>query len=263
MYQLSTWQRFWRLEVPHAVPNLVWNMMMSVSGGWFFVVASEAITVSEPDDPAARRRVLHRGRDRRARPRRDRLCRSLCMLIVILLYDQLLFRPLLGMVAQVPRRSSRRTRITPRPWFLIVMQRARLFDLRAALGRAANRADRRRACAGCRAGCRPGERDRAPSPRFERLFDLALLVLAAGGGRVARAVHPAPACRLAEIGWVFLLGPDHRDAGLRADRAGLADLGADRGMDRAASAPRRAGAADRAVPRGVSGQSVLSGRRSC
>ena len=46
MYHLSTWQRFWRLEVPHAVPGLVWNMMMSVSGGWFFVVASEAITVS-------------------------------------------------------------------------------------------------------------------------------------------------------------------------------------------------------------------------
>src|SRR5579885_3004849 len=46
MYHLSGWQRFWRLEVPHAVPGLVWNMMMSVSGGWFFVVASEAITVS-------------------------------------------------------------------------------------------------------------------------------------------------------------------------------------------------------------------------
>src|SRR5690242_14162574 len=46
MYHLSTWQRFWRLEVPHAMPALAWNMMMSVSGGWFFVVASEAITVS-------------------------------------------------------------------------------------------------------------------------------------------------------------------------------------------------------------------------
>src|SRR5215471_3960234 len=46
MYHLSAWGRFWRLEVPHAMPNLIWNMMMSVSGGWFFVVASEAITVS-------------------------------------------------------------------------------------------------------------------------------------------------------------------------------------------------------------------------
>src|SRR6202022_798120 len=46
MYHLTPWGRFWRLEVPHAMPNLIWNMMMSVSGGWFFVVASEAITVS-------------------------------------------------------------------------------------------------------------------------------------------------------------------------------------------------------------------------
>ena len=33
------WQRFWRLEVPFAMPGLIWNMMMSMSGGWFFVVA--------------------------------------------------------------------------------------------------------------------------------------------------------------------------------------------------------------------------------
>ena len=41
------WQRFWRLEVPFAMPGLIWNMMMSMSGGWFFVVASEAITVGD------------------------------------------------------------------------------------------------------------------------------------------------------------------------------------------------------------------------
>jgi NitT/TauT family transport system permease protein len=46
VFQLSGWQRFWRLELPFAMPGLLWNMMMSMSGGWFFVVASEAITVS-------------------------------------------------------------------------------------------------------------------------------------------------------------------------------------------------------------------------
>ncbi|MDR3325953.1 MAG: ABC transporter permease subunit [Rhodospirillaceae bacterium] len=46
MFNLSTWQRFWRLDLPFATPGLIWNMMMSVSGGWFFVVASEAITVN-------------------------------------------------------------------------------------------------------------------------------------------------------------------------------------------------------------------------
>jgi NitT/TauT family transport system permease protein len=38
---------FWRLDVPFAMPGLIWNTMMSMSGGWFFVVASEAITVGK------------------------------------------------------------------------------------------------------------------------------------------------------------------------------------------------------------------------
>ncbi|MBT2341623.1 MULTISPECIES: ABC transporter permease [Pseudomonas] len=46
-FALSPWQRFIRLELPFATPGLVWNMMMSMSGGWFFVVASEAITVGD------------------------------------------------------------------------------------------------------------------------------------------------------------------------------------------------------------------------
>src|SRR5262249_61402495 len=44
-FRLSPWLRFWRVEVPFAMPGLVWNMMMSMSGGWFFVVAAEAISV--------------------------------------------------------------------------------------------------------------------------------------------------------------------------------------------------------------------------
>ena len=46
-FHLSEWQRFWRLDVPFAMPGLIWNTMMSMSGGWFFVVASEAITVGD------------------------------------------------------------------------------------------------------------------------------------------------------------------------------------------------------------------------
>src|ERR1700751_3150562 len=46
IFRLSGWQRFWRLELPFAMPGLLWNMMMSMSGGWFFVVASEAISVA-------------------------------------------------------------------------------------------------------------------------------------------------------------------------------------------------------------------------
>lgn len=46
-FGLSKWQKFWRLEVPYAVPSFVWNMALSMSGGWFFVVASEVITVGK------------------------------------------------------------------------------------------------------------------------------------------------------------------------------------------------------------------------
>ncbi len=45
LFGLNGWARFWRIEVPFAMPSLVWNMMMSMSGGWFFVVAAEAISV--------------------------------------------------------------------------------------------------------------------------------------------------------------------------------------------------------------------------
>jgi NitT/TauT family transport system permease protein len=43
--RLTRWQRFWRIEVPNGTIGLVWNGMMSMGGGWFFLVASEAITV--------------------------------------------------------------------------------------------------------------------------------------------------------------------------------------------------------------------------
>ncbi len=46
-FRLTGWQKFWQLEAPYAVPGLLWNTMMSMSGGWFFVVASEAITVGD------------------------------------------------------------------------------------------------------------------------------------------------------------------------------------------------------------------------
>jgi len=45
LYRLSGWQRFTKLEVPSAMIGLLWNAMMSFGGGWFFVAASEAISV--------------------------------------------------------------------------------------------------------------------------------------------------------------------------------------------------------------------------
>src|SRR5436305_10255578 len=121
MYHLSVWQRFWRLEVPHGVPALVWNMMMSVSGGWFFVVASEAITGSG-------RSILLPGIGSYIATAIDQ--RELgaigyavvVMLVVILLYDQLLFRPLLAWSRKFIG-APRSDETFVRPWFLIALQR--------------------------------------------------------------------------------------------------------------------------------------------
>lgn len=45
LYRLSRWERFTRLELPGSVIGLVWNGMMSFGGGWFFLAASESISV--------------------------------------------------------------------------------------------------------------------------------------------------------------------------------------------------------------------------
>ncbi|HXD08129.1 MAG TPA: ABC transporter permease subunit [Burkholderiaceae bacterium] len=95
VFQLSGWQRFWRLELPHAMPSLLWNMMMSMSGGWFFVVASEAISVSNQNImlPGIGSYIA------RAIEARDLGAIGWAigaMLVGILLYDQLLFRPLVA-----------------------------------------------------------------------------------------------------------------------------------------------------------------------
>ncbi len=45
LYGLSRWERFTRLELPSSVIGLVWNGMMSFGGGWFFLAASESISV--------------------------------------------------------------------------------------------------------------------------------------------------------------------------------------------------------------------------
>ena len=44
---LTWWQKFWRLEMPFSSVNLVWNSLMSMAGGWFFLSVSEAFTLGE------------------------------------------------------------------------------------------------------------------------------------------------------------------------------------------------------------------------
>jgi NitT/TauT family transport system permease protein len=122
-FHLGGWQHFWRLDVPYAMPGLIWNTMMSMSGGWFFVVASEAITVGnttvtlpgigsyvalgiqKQDLPAIGYAIL-------------------AMLLVIIAYDQLLFRPLVAWADKF-RFEQTASGTAPTSWMLDLFRRTR------------------------------------------------------------------------------------------------------------------------------------------
>lgn len=123
MFQLSAWQRYWRVEVPFAMPGLLWNTMMSMSGSWVFLVASEAFPVGNQNvtlpgigsyisvaiahaDKAAIAYVI------------------IAMLIVIAAYDQLLFRPLVAW-AEKFKTGDTTAEIEPESWVLDLFQRTR------------------------------------------------------------------------------------------------------------------------------------------
>jgi NitT/TauT family transport system permease protein len=124
MFHLSTWQRFWRLELPYAANPLIWNMMMSVSGGWFFVVASEALTVSGQTVmlPGIGSYIYVAIAERNLGAIGYAI---LAMLMAILLYDQLFFRPLLAWGEKFKYESVPGEDI-PESRFLTFMQRTRL-----------------------------------------------------------------------------------------------------------------------------------------
>ncbi|AOK30314.1 MULTISPECIES: ABC transporter permease [Burkholderia] len=123
-FHLTAWQRFWKLEVPFSMPGLIWNMMMSMSGGWFFVVASEAITVGNhtitlPGIGAYLAQAIA-----------EKSLGSvgwviLAMTVVILAYDQLLFRPLVAWADKF-RMENTSSGDAPESWLLDLVRRTRL-----------------------------------------------------------------------------------------------------------------------------------------
>ena len=123
-FHMSGWQRFWKLEVPFATPGLVWNTMLSMSGAWFFIVASEAISVGDTSiklpgigaylslaiDQADVRAVLYA---------------VATMAIVILLYDQFIFRPIVAWADKF-RVETTASQARPKSWVYDLARRTRL-----------------------------------------------------------------------------------------------------------------------------------------
>lgn len=130
-FRLSPWLRFWRLEVPFAAPGLIWNTMMSMSGGWFFVVASEAITVGDTTIKlpgiGSWLALAIAQRDVSAV-----LMAVGTMAAVILVYDQLLFRPIVAWADKF-RFEQTAAQQRPRSWVYDLWRRGRLIRRVSAL----------------------------------------------------------------------------------------------------------------------------------
>ena len=126
LFGLNGWARFWRIEVPFGMPQLIWNMMMSMSGAWFFVVAAEVFTVGNtsitlPGIGSYVAAALA------AKSLSAIGWAIVTMLIVILIFDQLLFRPLVAW--------ADRFRIDAEPgdevdesWALKMFRRSKIID---------------------------------------------------------------------------------------------------------------------------------------
>lgn len=127
MFHLSAWQRFWRIDVPFSMPGLLWNTMASMSAGWFFVVASEAITISNQQIwlPGIGSYIGVAILDANLKA----ICYAvLAMFIVILIYDQLLFRPLVAWSEKfkAEREGGGLDRLTSESWVIDLFRRTRM-----------------------------------------------------------------------------------------------------------------------------------------
>lgn len=123
-FGLTAWQKFWRLEAPYGAPALIWNMMMSMAGGWFFVTASEALTVGNTTVtlPGIGSYIAA------ANQKQDFTAVAWAigaMAVTILIFDQLVFRPLVAWAEKFHMELTASSD-PPRSWMLDVLRRTRL-----------------------------------------------------------------------------------------------------------------------------------------
>ncbi|MFN6539423.1 MAG: ABC transporter permease [Nostoc sp. EkiNYC01] len=127
LYRLSAWQRFTKLEVPSAMIGLLWNAMMSFGGGWFFVAASEAISVLNQKYtlPGIGSYVAA------AVAKEDLSALAwalLTIVVIVLLVDQLFWRPLIAWADKFRLETSAAAE-APESWLLDLLKAARLPSL--------------------------------------------------------------------------------------------------------------------------------------
>ncbi len=119
---LSRWKRFWTVDVPGGAIGLVWNGMMSFGGSWFFLTASELITVS------SRRYTLpgvgsYVGVAENEGNLPDVVWGIITMIIIILVVNFLFWRPLVAYVEKF-RNEQSESELKPRSLLLETLRRS-------------------------------------------------------------------------------------------------------------------------------------------
>ena len=196
-FHLTPWMRFWRLEVPFAMPQLIWNMMMSMSGSWFFVVAAEAISVGNTTVtlPGVGSYIALAIQQRNLKAVGWAIA---AMLIVILIYDQVLFRPLVAWADRF-RFEQEAGGIPPRSWVFDVMRRSGIVERMM-----------RPFAALWRLSMRPHGKD-SPAPRKAAARPWLSYALGLVGAAIAalllwQVVHFLPNIGLGDVGTTVYLG---------------------------------------------------------
>ncbi len=124
LYRLSAWQRLTKLEIPNATIGLVWNAMMSFGGGWFFVAASEAISVlNRKYTLPGLGSYVQAAVDAKNLPALGYAL--LTMAVVIVLVDQLFWRPLIAWSDKFRIEQSASAQ-APSSWVYDLFRRANL-----------------------------------------------------------------------------------------------------------------------------------------
>ncbi len=134
LQRLSWWKTFRILEVPAAMIGLVWNSMMSMAGGWFFLTVNEAFTLGDkdyrlPGIGSYMNEAIREGNTPAM------LAAIVAMVVMIVVVDQVLWRPIV-VWSQRFKLEEQAEAHPPESWMLNLLRRSRLFKvLSAALAR--------------------------------------------------------------------------------------------------------------------------------
>ena len=124
VYGFNWWQRFRWVELPYGTTGLVWNSMMSMAGGWFFLMITEAFKLGDQDFRLpGLGSYMSVAVEQGNKP--AMVYAILAMIVMIVFLDQVLWRPVV-VWAQRFRVEETAQGEVPRSWLLKLFRRSRL-----------------------------------------------------------------------------------------------------------------------------------------